>query len=314
MTNPFRTLLLAAPVLASLCTSAVYAAAEPREVARDHRAALDAYRTAIAGAYLTGKPDGALRPLAESVRLMPAYQKSILGKADAATYYQAFMKRFAVHAYERSPIEVANLGQRVMEIGRFTMTVAVRGSNETHAIAGKYMDLWEKSPSGALALHTAGWNHDERPKIAEHLSFAEVPSVHMALQARLPVTAGIRLELAALQKLEESAITQHDGKTWALFYADDGIVLANQGSVVSGRATLDEYFDRHAKELPVFEKLDLRTHHIDYLGDYAVEYASGVATWRMNEWSGVSLGKGILIWRRADGGTPRIWRAISMYD
>ena len=117
-----------------------------------------------------------------------------------------------------------------------------------------------------------------------------------------------------LQKLEESAIMQRDGKTWSLLYADDGIVLSNQGDVVSGRKALDEYFEAHARALPVFEKLDLRTHQVDDLGDYVVEYSSGVATWRMNEWSGVNLGKGVLIWRRSEDGTPQIWRAISMYD
>jgi ketosteroid isomerase-like protein len=314
MTNSFRFYPLAASLLASFATAAVHAAAAPQDVAREHRTTLDAYRTAITSAYLSGKPEGAVRPLAESVRLMPAYQKTIVGKADAATYYQAFLKRFAVRAYERAPIEVADLGPRVMEIGRFTMTVTPRGSAETHTFAGKYMDLWQKSPDGALTLHTAAWNHDELPKIADQLRFAEIPSIHLALQARLPVTAGARLELAALQKLQESVIAQHDGKTWALFYADDAIVLANHGSVVSGRKALDEYHERHAQELPVFEKLDLRTHQIDELDDFIVEYASGVVTWRSGEWSGVSLGKGLLIWRRTDGGPPRIWRAISMYD
>ena len=313
MNSPIRPILLAASLLASLATSAMTAAAAPPEVARDHRAALDAYRTAIAGAYLGGKPADAVRPLAESVRLLPAYQKSIFGKADAAAYYQAFLKRFAVRAYERIPIEVADLGLRVMEIGRFTMTASTPAAG-THTFTGKYMDLWEKLPSGALALHTAAWNHDQRPEFAEQLRFAEVPAMHLALQPRAPVTAGIRLELAGLQKLEESAIAQHDGKTWALLYADDGIVLSNQGTVVSGRQALDEYFERHARALPVFEKLDLRTHQVDDLGDYVVEYSSGVVTWRMNEWSGVNLGKGVLIWRRSERGTPQIWRAISMYD
>jgi ketosteroid isomerase-like protein len=313
MTNPLRAALLAASLLASLATGAV-SAAEPRDVAREHRTTLDAYRLAITAAYLSGKPDGAIRPLAESVRLMPAYQKTVLGKADAASYYQAFMKRFVVRAYERSPIEVADLGQRVMEIGRFTMTVAIRGSNETHALAGKYMDLWEKSPGGALTLHTAGWNHDEWPKIADQLRFAEIPSVHVALMPRVPLAAGISLELAAIQKLQESTIVQHDGKTWALFYADDAILLANHGGVVSGRRALDEYTIEHARGFPVFEKLDLRTQRIDDLGAYVVEYASGVAAWRVNESSGVSLGKNIIIWRRENGGTLRIWRAISMYD
>ena len=313
MTHSLRTAFLAASLLASLSTAAVTAASEPREISRQHRDVLDAYRTAIADAYVTGDPKGAIQPLAESVRLLPAYQKSVLGKTDAATYYQAFLRRFEVSSYQRSPIEIVDLGTRILEIGRFTMAMTPRGS-QAHTFTGKYMDLWEKSPSGALTLHTAAWNHDEMPKFADQLRLAEVPSVHMALQARVPVTAGIALELAALQKLEESAIAQHDGKTWALFYADDAIALTNQGTVVSGRKALNEYFEKHAKALPVFEDLDLRTHQIDDLGDYVVEYSSGVVTWKVNEWSGVNLGKGILIWRRTDGRTPQIWRAISMYD
>ena len=312
MTNPLRLVFLAATLL--LGSGAIPAERSDTTVSREQRAALDAYRTATVRAYLDAKPDGIVRHLSETVRLLPAYQKTILGKADAATYYRAFLQRFAVSTYERQPIEVADIGQRVIEIGRFTMTVAVRGSAETHTLAGKYMDLWEKSASGKLALNTAAWNHDEYPKIADQLRFADVPAVHMALQARQPVAAGVGLELAANQKLQESVIIQHDGKTWALFYADDAILLANHGGVVSGRKALDEYTVEHAKGFPVFEKLDLRTHRIDDLGKYVVEYASGVANWRVGESSGVSLGKNILLWRRDSGGMLKIWRSISMYD
>jgi hypothetical protein len=84
--------------------------------------------------------------------------------------------------------------------------------------------------------------------------------------------------------------------------------------VVSGRKALDDYIVEHAKALPVFEKLDLRTDRIDDLGEYVVEYATGVAIWRMNEYSGVSLGKNIRVWRRAESGALQVWRAISMYD
>ncbi|MEO8061665.1 MAG: nuclear transport factor 2 family protein [Pseudomonadota bacterium] len=312
MTNALRLVFLAASLLGSV---AIHAAERvDRAVSPEHRAALDAYRTAMVRAYLDAKPDSIVRPLSETVRLLPAYQQTILGKADAATYYRAFVKRFAVSAYDRQPIEVADIGQRVIEMGRFTMTVAVRGSAETHALAGKYMDLWEKSAAGKLELNTAAWNHDEYPKIAEQLRFTEVPAVHMALQARVPVAAGISLELAAIQKLQESTIIQHDGKTWALFYADDAILLANHGGVVSGRKALDEYTVAHANAFPVFEKLDLRTHRIDDLREYVIEYASGVVNWRVGESSGVSLGKNILVWRRDSGGTLKIWRAISMYD
>jgi ketosteroid isomerase-like protein len=305
-------IILAGALLGHVAAPAADRSTTP--VTREHRDTLDAYRTAKVRAYLGGKPDGVLGHLAESVRLMPAYQKTILGKADAATYTHAFLTRFTVNAYDREPLEVADLGPRVMEIGRFTMTVAMKGSAESHTLRGKYMDLWEKSPAGKLELNTAGWNHDELPKIADQLRFADVPSVHMALQARVPITAGVSFELAALQKLDESVIAQHDGKTWALFNADDAILLANHGPVVSGRKALDEYMEKHAKALPLFEKLDLRTHKIDDLGEYVVEYAGGVVTWKVNEYTGVNLGKGILIWRRANGGQLQKWRTISMYD
>ncbi len=312
MTNALRLVFLAASLLGSVAIPAAERGATA--VSRQHRATLDAYRTAAVRAYLDAKPDGIVRHLSETAWLLPAYQKTVLGKADAATYYQAFLKRFAVSAYDRQPIEIADIGQRVIEIGRFTMTVALRGSAETHALAGKYMDLWEKSATGTLELNAAAWNHDEYPKIADQLRFADVPAVHMALQARVPVAAGVSLELAAIQKLQESAIVQHDGKTWALFYADDAILLANHGEVVSGRKALHEYTVEHANAFPVFEKLDLRTHRIDDLREYVIEYASGVANWRVGESSGVSLGKNILVWRRESGGMLKIWRAISMYD
>jgi len=312
MKNTLRLAFLAASLLGSVAIPA--AERGDTAVSREHRAALDAYRTATVRAYLDAKPEAIVRHLTETVRLMPAYQKTILGKADAATYYQAFLKRFSVRAYERAPIEVADLRQRVMEIGRFTMTVAVRRSGETQAFAGKYMDLWEKSPGGVLMLHTIAWNHDEWPKIADQLRFMEVPSVHVALQPRVPLAAGISLEIAALQKLQESILIQHDGKAWALFYADDAILLANQGGVVSGRKALDEYTVEHANGFPVFEKLDLRTQQIDDLGEYVIEYASAVVNWKVGESSGVNLGKNILVWRRERGGTLKIWRAISMYD
>lgn len=301
---------------ASLIAAAATPAAErvQHPVSREHLTTLESYGTALVRGYLDGDPSGIVRHLSGTLQLLPAYQKSVLGKDNAATYHQAFLKRFAVSAYRRQPIEVADLGGRILEIGRFTITLAARGSGKALTFTGKYLDLWSKTAAGTLELDTAAWNHDEPPLAADDLRFAEVPSLHLALQPRVPLAAGISLELGALQKLQESAIAQHDGKTWALFYADDAILLANHGGVVSGRAALDQYTLAHANALPVFEKLDLRTQRIDDLGEYVVEYASGVAHWKAGDASGVSLGKNIIVWRREASGRLKIWRAISMYD
>jgi ketosteroid isomerase-like protein len=301
---------------ASLMFVSVADAAEPppRVPSATHVAVLDAYRSAHIRAYLGNDPQPLTAHQADSLRLAPAYQKTVMGKANAAVYHRAFLQRFKVSAYTRQPIEAVDLGSRVMESGRFTMTVALPGDATLHMLAGKYMDIWQKADGGRLLLETAAWNHDRLPAIAEQLRFAEVPAVHTALGARVPVRAGVSLELAAWARLLEAAITQHDAKTWALLYTDDAMQLANHGDVVSGRAALEGYFVEHVKAMPVFEKLDLRTERIDDLGRYVVEYAAGVVHWRMNEHSGVNLGKNIQIWRRGDDGALRIWRAISMYD
>src|SRR5688572_16231254 len=125
MTNMIRSFTLAAALLIGTAATA----AEPgTPVTAEHRATLDSYRAAQVREYLDGKPRALLAPLAESVRLMPGYQKTVLGKADAATYHQAFLKRFTVSAYDRQSIEAVDLGSRVMEIGRFTMTFAEKTS------------------------------------------------------------------------------------------------------------------------------------------------------------------------------------------
>jgi hypothetical protein len=317
MTNTLCSLILVAGLALGPVAKAAEASGTP--VAREDRVTLDSYRADQVRAYLDGKPQVMLVHLAQSVRLMPGYQKTVLGKADATTYHQAFLKRFMVSAYDRQAIEAVDLGTRVMEIGRFTITIAekppaAKGPAETQTLAGKYMDLWEKTSTGKLELHTAGWNYDQFPKDADRFRFSEVPSVHMALQARAPVSAGISFELAALVKLEESVLMQHDGKTWSLFYADDGILLPNHRAPVSGRKALDEYTVEHAKGLPIFEKLDLRTDKIDDLGGYVIEYSSAVVNWRAGEYSGVNLGKNIRVWRRGENGALQIWRAIAMYD
>ena len=156
---------------------------------REHQLVLDSFRQSQVRSYLQGDARNMLEYLGDTARLMPGYQKAVLGKADATVYHQAFLKRFAVTAYQRQAIEAVDLGQRVMEIGRFTMTLsprspAAQGASEAHTVAGKYMDLWEKTAAGKLLLNTAAWNYDQLPKIGI-LRCADVPAFHGA-SARVP--------------------------------------------------------------------------------------------------------------------------------
>jgi ketosteroid isomerase-like protein len=264
---------------------------------------------------LTGDPR-LLAPAGEgNIRLMPITQPTVFGSANAAAYYRAFLERFAVRDYARTSAGQFDLGTRVVEIGRFTQKLTHKSTGEAFELTGKYLDAWEKQPDGVLSLVTAAWNCDTWLAQAETMRFTEVPSVRTAFEPRAPINSEVSFELAALGLLHEAAVTQKDARLWSRFYADDAIMLANNGGLLAGRKAIDDYIATHCPQLPFFEKLDLRIDRIEELGDYVIEYASQVATWRRGDASGVGTGKNLRIWRREPGAHAlKIILSIGSYD
>jgi ketosteroid isomerase-like protein len=251
---------------------------------------------------------------AGNMRLMPEFQKTIIGKGHALKYFEAFANRFDVREYNRDEIEILDLGSQVVEHGMFSMNMVLKSTNKEHELKGKYQDIWEKQPDGKLLLITQGWNYNHQVPFSEALRFAEVPSVNIALEPHLPVNSNISFELAALCRLMESAISQHDNKIWAQFYTDDGMFIYSFNPIYKGRKALDAFLEKHVNEMPIFEKLDIRNDRIDNLGVFVIEYASHVAIWRNGASSGVNTGKDVRIWRREKEGSLKILRSMAMYD
>lgn len=260
------------------------------------------------------KPEMIASYCSENIRLMPEFQKTVMGKNNAALYYKAFLARFDMLEYNRNEIEIIDLGSRVVETGLFSMQLLSKRTGHELSVKGKYQSIWEKSKDGKLSLITEAWNHDQRSDMDDQFRFDEVPGVQIAYQSHLPVNDNISFELAALNKLLEATIVQHDSEIWSQFFTDDALLLVNLSPIQKGRKAVHEYLTTHAKELPVFEHLDIRNDHIDNLGAYVIEYASHVANWRNGASSGVGTGKNIRIWRREPDCSLKIIRQIGSYD
>jgi ketosteroid isomerase-like protein len=250
----------------------------------------------------------------KNVRLMTEFQRTVIGSANVVLYHKAFLSRFTILAYDREQSEILDLGRIVVEQGMFTMKMLSKKTSKEHTVNGKYQNIWEKSLNAKMLLITEAWNYNQPLDFEDELRFGEVPVVDVALQPHLPINNNIRFELAALNRMMEATITQHDAKIWSLFYADSCILLSQRHDRYVGRKAIDEYLEMHVKELPVFEKLDVRNDRIDDLGNYVLEYASHIANWRNGKYSGISLGKDLRIWRREKDGSLKIFRHISMYD
>jgi ketosteroid isomerase-like protein len=290
------------------------ALASEDSISARHRASLDTYRSEYVRAFRDENADAIVSRYAENVRIMPPYHGTVFGIDGARSYHRAFFERFQVREYRRHELQILDLGSRLIEIGRFAMSLALANGAQVDEITGSYMDIWQSAPGRTFAQVTHVWNTDTYPAIAHDFGFSGVPSVRTAFEAHVPVKGGLSFELAALNKLHEAAVSQHDDQVWSQFFAEDAVLLANQHGLVAGRAAIGAYLAQHVKEMPVFEKLDIRNDEIDSVGRYVIEYASHVANWRNGDSSGVNTGKNIRVWRRESEGSLKMICGIGTYD
>jgi len=274
------------------------------------------FKTDYAKSVLRKKPELLAAYYADDVRLMPEFQRTILGKGNALAYHRAFAARFDVQQWDfnKDAVETLDLGTRVVELGTFTVEMTAKSTGGTHALQGKYQHVWQKGADGSLSLLTEAWNYSHQVAIAEQLKFADVPAVQVAYQAHVPVNSHISFELAALNRLMEVAFTQHDANIAAQFFTDDGAFMYSHHPICRGRKELDAFFAGHMQQLPIFEKLDCRTDRIDVLAGYVIEYASHIAIVKDGDYSGVGTGKNLRIWRREEDGSLKMFRQMAMYD
>lgn len=280
----------------------------------EQMAVLEGHRADYARALADGNADGCVAAWADDARLMPEYHPTVFGRSEAGRYYRAVLDRFRVTRYERTPVRQLNLGERLVEFGQFAQELVRKDNGQSRALEGKYVEVWKRTVADGWELIAATWNYSRWPDFADELRYAEVPGVRVALEAHVPVKGGVSFELAALNGLQERAIVEKDHRVWSQFYADDAVLLPNHGTMCEGRSEIDAYLESHVAHMPVYEKLDIRNDRIDDLGDWVVDYASHVATWRNGDASGVNTGKNIRVWRRAPRGGLKMVCQAGTYD
>jgi len=253
-------------------------------------------------------------PGTETSRLLVEAHPTLVGTDAIAGYHRAFLACFDVPAYTREATGQFDLGPTVIETGRVEQRLVVREGGRTFDLIGKYLDAWEKMPDGGLRLIVSAINYDAWSPVFEEMRFSQVPGVRTSFQPRTPITDDLTFELAGLCLLIEKAVAEHDAKLWSRLYADDAALFPNNSPARLGRGAIDDYLTLHCRELPVFEKLDIRNDRVEVWGDYVFEYASHIANYRTADASGVSTGKNLRIWRREPSHALKMIFQIGAYD
>lgn len=302
----------AATMACLLATLSVSAAVPP--TSSRWTATLGVMRASRIQAILEGNSGPLVAPCTGSTRMMTEGLPTVIGSTNIEAYFRAFFARFTVRTYVCTDVQTWDLGPRVAEFGRFTLRLAPKTGGAELSLQGKYLDLWEHDSGSGLRLAAIASNYDAWLPNGDILRFDGIPSVRMAMQARVQLDNDLSVELAAYNLLIQRALIEHDAALWTRIYADDAVLLPNNAPIAPGHAAIAAFIEAHCRELPIFEQLDLRNDRIEEAGGYIYEFASHIANWRNGASSGVSTGKNLRIWRREPDHALKLILQIPAYD
>src|SRR5690606_11346530 len=113
---------------------------------------LNKFRAEYTKSLINKNPELVAGYFSENIRLMPAFQKTIMGKGNTILYHTAFSDRFDTKSYHRNELEILDLGSQVVELGKLSMKIILKSTGKDYELIGKYMNIWEVSNDGELKL------------------------------------------------------------------------------------------------------------------------------------------------------------------
>lgn len=276
---------------------------------------LDRYRVSFSEAMVDERTAPIVAAYDEQTRVMPEYQETGVGPQSAEDYFSAYFDRFDVSAFEKTEIETHDFDTIVVEIGTFAITQEQRATSERHRWEGTYFDVWERDDVGKLTLVSQAWNYDAPYKGLRELAHFELNSSLPAQRLPgLPIKDRRMYEIRALREMGRRSMMSGHPNRVPLIYADDAMYAPHDRPMTWGFENIRSFLEEYTAFWPPFDFVDTSTDRIDFLGRYVVEHMSYNLRWVGEDQSGVSIGKGIRIWKRSEEGLLQSYRQISMHD
>ena len=289
-------------------------------IASEQASSQQAFNERFTEGMLTGDSSVFLGSFSQEVKVMPEYDKSFLGKNNAKIYYDALFDQIQISRYERSQMEVLDIGQRRIEIGTFQMTIehGTKGKSAAEgpvSIPGTYFEVWDTSSKNDHKLLSQAWNYDEKVERENTLLRTSIAGgVRYAHEPIVPIKTAISYELAAKRALSVRLMQQRNTDAMAFGMADDAMYSTHETPPLIGKQAIKDYWRIYAEGWPSFDYLDTNNHQLYVHKDYVLTHNSYNMRWSTRDYSGISTGKGIALFKRNANGILQGYRTIAMHD
>ena len=274
----------------------------------------DGWRGTEATAMIAEDTTALASPYSDDVWIMPEYQQTAVGPDKARAYYDAYFQRFDIVGFEKIPGEVFEIADVTVEIGTFSIRQFLRDDGSAHDWTGTYFDVWQGDAADA-ALLSRSWNYDKAYEGARELAhFDDIGGIPAPNLPGVAVTDPLDYEIAALKTYGEWLMTSQQPGLLNLVYAEDGMYSPHDTPMVWGREAIRAHLAEYTANWPPFTFVDVETHRL-IVGEFGIlDYGSYNLRWIGEDETGVSMGKGLRIWKRSDEGQLQYFRQISMHD
>ncbi|MDB4292981.1 hypothetical protein N9954_06185 [Maribacter sp.] len=239
--------------------------------------------------------------------LMAEYQPTIEGRETIALYYNEIFKRQQIKSYTKEITEIINLDSTFIEIGIFKKVFLEADTDTEQVQNGKYWNTWALAKNDSLKLkgEAFGFFHPiENPNSL----LVDLPENGRQAANNVP------LELRAYRALGEKGVQERDGILRAEMYSHDGKFMPFADTTKTGMSELQPYLIAYNSGNVKIDSIHTYTHRYENHQDYILEYSKFYVSWQVPNFSGVTTGKGVRIWKREEDNTLRIFRQLGSHN
>jgi len=94
---------------------------------------------------------------------MPSYSQMMKGKEEIKKAMMKDKDSFKINEFTLTTLEAFESGNMVYEIGKYGMTMTMKGMDNPIKDEGKYLTVYEKQDDGSLKIKAEIWNTDMNP-------------------------------------------------------------------------------------------------------------------------------------------------------
>jgi len=275
------------------------------------RKQIEDYNAAFATAFVDNNKEVLLKSYTDQSVLMPEHSRQRVGKKAIAQFYEQWLSQAKVNSFQKTIVELQDVGDYILEIGNFTQNLNLRDL-KPYEYSGKYMVVWKKVSKNKITIAAEIWGANSyfEDRLIPEINDSEVPLTKEYISSDKLI-----LEVVERNTSIKNLVQKRMGVEHAKMFMPDAMYLTYYTPILSGEKDITAYFTEHEKPGTLkIEQISIQTSGVIVAKKAIIEFGFYNVDWRDGTNHGNVKGKSINIWKRNDKGELMLFRQMVNHD